>query len=58
MMTTSKYEICERCDGEGEYFYDTGYDYSYMSGTYSFMAECEDCRGTGRIYEDDEEEGA
>ena len=36
--------------------YDTGYDYSYKAGTYKHMAECEDCYGTGRIYNEEEEE--
>lgn len=57
MMITSDYELCEDCDGEGTYLYDTGYDYSYKAGTHSYIAECSTCNGSGRIYEEEEEEG-
>lgn len=57
MMITSDCQECETCSGVGTYEYDTGYDYSYKSGTHSYIAECDECNGTGKIYKD-EEEGA
>ena len=49
-------ETCETCSGEGSYVYDTGYDYSYKSGTHKYLAECEDCNGRGVIYKEEDED--
>ena len=55
-IINDKYELCEHCDGEGSYWYDSGIFYSYKDVTHKYLAECEDCNGTGKIYEDEDEE--
>lgn len=55
MTIINDYELCEQCGGDGSYPYDSGYDYSYQSGTHKYMAECEECNGTGKIYDEEDE---
>ena len=55
-MEKQDFDYCERCSGEGVYWFDSDIFYSWGTKTHQYMAECDECYGSGKIYEEPEEE--
>lgn len=53
-MTDQDWQYCPLCSGDGHYQYDSDIFYSYSSTTHKYLAECDECNGSGRIYDEEE----
>ena len=55
-MNKQDWDYCTMCDGEGYYLYDSDIFYSYGSTTHKYVAQCDECYGSGKIYDQPEED--
>lgn len=55
-MSDQNWDYCAVCDGEGYYLFDSDIYFSWGNTTHKYLAECDECNGSGKIYDEEDQE--